>query len=442
MANSKHAKPTPRTRETKKRASNERPFDITRRQFLIGTGVVGAVLAVGGGTYYVTESNKDTSGQTKLKVTQDQVIKIGDLELVDDISEFLKVEREVTLDYNTLIHSNDSDMLSLLESTSEGSPLFHACAFSLASGNKSVLLSGPVTDKPRFDIFDFKTNSSGSVWVESNVFTGENIVYTCEANSDHSTNAIVAMTLGADKKMPQIIACDDYAWIQTSPSEGNSGKEELWRIKFGESGSSAEKIMETNAFATAPSWTKSGVVVTPRNENTLTSYDIRLLDATSAQIKDICSLQQSMKPQDVSWGNSGFSFSFQGSYEVGEGISQVGTYAQTNIGNKLASEDNASRDARNENLSEQTWLSFNREPTCAPAWIGDYIAFKSTSSVAIVDPKTKKYAAIKADDGADDYGVWLISHGDCDRLVTIQNINYRPLSGDPIKECQLKVWVA
>lgn len=419
-----------------------RPFDISRRQFVIGAGVLGAAVAVGGGAYFVTESNKDTSGQTKLKVGTDQVITIDDLELDDNINNFLVVERQVSFDYNTLVFANDENILSVLESTGEGSPLFNACSYSLSSGNKKVLLSGPVTDRPRFDVFDFRTNENGSVWIETNVFTSENIVYTCLADSDHEANATVAMSFDSSKQMPQIVACGKYAWIQTAPASDSTGKHELWRIKFGANESTAEKIMETKAFATTPTWAKSGVIVTPRNEITSSSYDIMLLDEATAEVKDICSLQQSMTPQDVSWGSSGFSFTFKGSYEIGDGIAKVGTYVQTDLGNKLSSSDNTSRDARNEDLSKKGWISFNRDPNTASAWIGDYAAIKSTSSVAIIDAKNKKYATISADDGADDYGVWLVSSGETDRLVTLQNINYTSLSGDTIKECSVKVWNA
>ena len=98
------------------------------------------------------------------------------------------------------------------------------------------------------------------------------------------------------------------------------------------------------------------------------------------------------------------------------------------------------KDARNTDLSEKPWLGFNREPTCPCAWIGNYVCVKSTSSVAVIDLSSRKYALIRADDGADDYGVWLVSKGSVENLVTLQNINFTSLTGDLVKEGRLKIW--
>ena len=147
-----------------------------------------------------------------------------------------------------------------------------------------------------------------------------------------------------------------------------------------------------------------------------------------------------MTPQDVAYGKTGFSFSFQGSYDYGDGISGVGTYAQMQLGSVLSDDSLASKDARLKNESGVNWLNFARSPFSAPAWVASMIAFKSTKSVAIFKPDEKKYALISADEGADDYGVWLVSTGEVEKLATITNIDYTPLSGSAIKACKLRVY--
>ena len=55
---------------------------------------------------------------------------------------------------------------------------------------------------------------------------------------------------------------------------------------------------------------------------------MRLLDGKTGDVIDNLTLPQSKKPQDVTYGKTGFSFSFQGSYSYGDGIANVGTYVQ------------------------------------------------------------------------------------------------------------------
>lgn len=432
----KNTHPTPRKRPTASEAS----AGVTRRQFLIGAGVTGGLLALGGGTYFALNSTKAEAGSQKLTVANDQVFSINDLELVDDVAEFLQVTREIKLPYNTLVTQQSPEVLSVLESTGEGYPALSANILQISSGKKTEILRGATSDKPRFEVLDFNANENGFAWIECNVLTGENVVYTSKVNAEGAT---VMLTCDSTQKMPHIAIAGSNVWVQTAPQDSTSGvKEKLFMGNLGDGENELEQVIETRSFATPPIWTSSGIVVTPRNSYTTSAYDVRLLDSKTGDILDNLTLPQSMLPQDVTYGKTGFSFTFQGSYSYGNGISNIGTYVQSAKGEPLAASDESAKDQRNSQLSNQTWLGFNREPTCPCAWIGNYVCVKSTSSVAVIDMSTKRYALIKSDDGADDYGVWLVSTGEVDHLVTLQNINYTPLSGSLVKECRLKIWQA
>lgn len=431
-----NTRPTPRKRDVGSNFS-EGP---TRRQFLIGAGIAGGVLAIGGGTYFAFNSSNTDEGSVKLSVATDQVFTIDDLELVDNISEFLHVEREVKLNYNTIVTQQSDDLLSVLESTGEGSPALTASTLSVVTGAKTTVLEGATSEKPRFEVLDFKANNNGFVWIESNVLTGENVVMSAMSDTKNATALYVGDSW---EKMPYITMSDTNVWVQTAPQDSTSGeREKLFKATLGASEDSLELMSDTRSFATPPLWTNSGVVATPRNSYSTSSYDVRLLDGKTGEALDNLTLPQSMKPQDVTYGKTGFSFSFQGSYSYGDGIANVGTYVQETIRTPLKEVDGGAKDLRNTELSATNWFSFNREPSCPCAWIDNYVCVKSTSSVAVIDLQTKRYALIKADDGADDYGVWLVSTGEVDHLVTLQNINYTPLSGNLVKECRLKVWSA
>ena len=430
--------PTPRKRESAPNPLSE----ITRRQFVIGAVAAGGIIALSGGAFVVFNNSNVDEGSKTLSVAANQVFTIDDMELVDEVTEMLKTQKEITLNYNTLVTQSSNEVLSLLESTGAGNPVCNACTLKLSDGSKNTILTGPTIDKPRFDILDFKANENGCAWVESNVLTGENIVKSHLGTGDAKAGAKTALTCDSSQTMPHIEVCDNSLWIQTAPAETGSEKEKLFMTKLGGDEDSLEEIAESRTFATAPAWTSKGIVASPRNSYSASRFNISLFDPDTGEIADNLTLPQSMTPQDVTYGKTGFSFTFQGSYTYGDGIANIGTYVQSALGTTLAADDDAARDKRNAALSDENWLSFRREPTCPCAWIGNYVCVKSTSSIAVIDFVNKRYGLIKADDGADDYGVWMVSTGEVDRLVTLQNINYTPLNGNLVKECRLKVWSA
>lgn len=440
MTMPKHAEnnaPKMRERET----LTDRISHITRRQFIIGAAATGAVIAASGGIYYAVEGNNTEEGLSKLTVSSSQIISIEDCEKEDSFDSYVYLEREVDLSYNTIVNVSCDAFAAILEPTDVGNPLVTASLISLSNSDKTYILHGAITQERSFEIFDFRANEKGFVWIESNVLTGKIYVYTSPFKTDMSTSAKVALELDSKWNLPDIEIYDNSAWIQASPKDSTSAeKSKLFKIALGDDQSSLEQVCETKTFATAPTHTKQGIVITPRNEISSARYDICLLDGQNAQLLDVCTLPQSMTPQDATYGKTGFSFSFQGSYDYGDGISNVGTYAQTDIGEPLSGDSIVARDERIQSESQSNWLHFSRSPYCAPAWLNNMIAFKSTKSIAIFKPEDKKYALISADDGADDYGVWLCSAGESEKLVTITNIDYTPLSGEAIKSCKLKVY--
>ena len=65
---------------------------------------------------------------------------------------------------------------------------------------------------------------------------------------------------------------------------------------------------------------------------------------------------------------------------------------------------------------------------------------KSTSAVAGVNVRDRRYFTLEVENGAPDYGEFLASYGTAQNLVTYTNIDYTPINGDPINECRVKVW--
>ena len=466
--NPKHTKPTSRKNLSSHKDSPKfRSFNFSRRQFLIGAGALGALACGGGGIIYFS-SKGDNSGNARLNVPTSNVFGIDDCEKLEDSSSLIKLEREVNLPYDTLIFVSDDNVASLLLSTEDGSPINTASTINLQNANIQKVLTSPVTQAIGFDIWDFRTNENGCIWIEANILTKETIVYTSSSFAEASSNFKIAyQQKGEEFLLPSIAICKNYGWIQLEPASSNkSQKARLQRIELGKSQDSLTTIFETKAFATQISSCKDGVVASPRSTASSSCVELQLLDGVTAETLDICTLPQSMIPQDVSYSNGTFSFSFAGSYDYGAGISKSGTYTSIPTDSNTFSEiliievqsakeklrsqslndeeqkkaTLTAKDKRNSFFSSQKWFNFGRTPVTSTAWIDSPFAVKSTRSIAIFDLENKKYCLIESPDGADDYGVFLCSCGQSEQLVTITNINYSDVKGAEVKKCLLQIW--
>ena len=445
-------------------ASKSGKFDISRRQFLIGAAVAGTIVAAGGGVY-VANNSTESAGTQKLSVPTSNVFGIDACEQVE-LSEMIEQLREVKLPYNSIIKASSDGILAALSTTDAGNPLNKCIVIDATTGDEIAALESQISSEPRWDIIDFSATKSGCAWIEANMLTDKKRVFT--SNSiDAKSSPQLALELDSNWMIPTVVASGNTAWIQLSPSEDNNAKAKLLKITLGASEESIESVLETKDFACFATPASEGVCVAPRDSSITTSYKLTYIN-NNCEVVDCCTLPTSMVPQDISYGNGQFSFTFSGSYDYGDGLSTLGTYTSidstqsfddieksqvTTIANdkhkgveselsdtEKENASNKAKDTRNEQLSSASWFFFNRSPLCQPVWLGNLFAVKSTKTVAVFNPTEKKYCLIEAADGADDYGVWLCSSGESDKLVTLTNIDYTTLKGESTKECRVQIW--
>ena len=79
-------------------------------------------------------------------------------------------------------------------------------------------------------------------------------------------------------------------------------------------------------MACAPTSCGDSLALAPRARTSGTYYQLTHLDAATGEVTDACVLPSSMKPMECGWGKTGFSFAFDGIYNYGEGIANLGTY--------------------------------------------------------------------------------------------------------------------
>ena len=380
-------------------------FSLTRRQLLIGAGVVG-VAAAGIGVASVVAGGNEEDVST-LEVSGDAVFTLDDIpaENVLDGNGPMQLEGEYQLPYGTLVWATpQSTCAACLLPTDSASPLTQVGLLSLSDGTCTTVLDGPASQENGFDIYEAACDDSGVIWTEANCLTGQWRVYQA-THSGTSIGSPVLVDQGeSEYEIPSIAVAGGKAFWQVLPDANGTASAEDSLLKAATFGQSdvAEMWRSTGRMSTPPYSTGDGIVITPRLNTSGVYHQITLIDAASGQMMDSLTLPASMKPLEAGYVNGRFTFSFDGWYSYGDGISQIGTYVPVD----------------EEGVNGGQWFRFGRTPTAAPAWAGPYLIVKSTMSVAGVDVASRTMFTIECPDGCDDYGEYLAVTGTTDTLVT------------------------
>ena len=129
-------------------------------------------------------------------------------------------------------------------------------------------------------------------------------------------------------EMPTLAVAAGYAFWQRLPQlDGNARVEDsqLLRAAFGTADSQVVYASQ-GRMACAPTSCGDSLALAPRARTSGTYYQLTHLDAATGEVTDACVLPSSMKPMECGWGKTGFSFAFDGIYNYGEGIANLGTY--------------------------------------------------------------------------------------------------------------------
>lgn len=489
-------------------AQNAIPFDtkkflqekvLTRRNFLIGAGGLAAIAAVGFGVDAATKASEQaesdaikavagdaagassTSGSLSvLSVPNEAVFTTENCEYIDNAESVLGLYATASLPYGTLIWANDDSIAACLLPTDSSSPLTQIGILQLGNANLVTALSNPVGADEGYQIFDVRANSLGAVWVEADILNGYWRVYHSGLSGSTITNPVLVAEGNDDWETPSIAICGGYSFWQLVPNQiknknvsSSKLKSSLMRAPIGAPLDSAEAVYEAKGYmACAPSSSPTGIACAPRSDESGTYYQLTHIDAESGEVTDQLTLPASMKPSEISYGATGFSFSFDGIYQYGDGISNLGTYTpvtpvalttQSAIDNaKLAIEENLpkNKDGSTPELNESEvesatkrgisavadlysaseWFRFPRTPLTTPSWCGSWFLVKSTNVVAGIDFANRKYFTLQASGNGENYGEFLASSGTMNRVVTYANLDYTPINGEPIKECSVRIW--
>lgn len=197
---------------------------------------------------------------------------------------------------------------------------------------------------------------------------------------------------------------------------------------------------------------------------------------TTGALVDSLVLPAGIRPVNVSYGTSGFTFGIEGSYKNKTGITKLGTYfplattapqasAQNNTSNGISADQtmktsqaaskgtnsgktpaNAPENTQHADTSyaafynASPWFHFGRMPTTAPCWCDDVVVVKSTYSILVLDVRAKTYVTLPVDSGAEQWGEWCASSGTHGAFATFTSIDDKPIGKEPVRACRVKVW--
>lgn len=408
------------------------PIPVTRRQFLAGAAGAAALIAAGVGASTVASKLKpaEEEGLNLLEVPEDAVTTADELTLIEDPSLYLTLVGDFDLPYGTLLWSNDDNIAACLVPGESAKPLTTIALLSLSSGNLNYVLKQAVNLDSGFEIYDVRAASEGMIWVEANIMSGIWRVYTATLDENLALGEPALADEGTgDWNMPSIALSAGRAFYQKLPNVDGPFATEDSVLMSVELGSSEPNIVYSShgRMSTPPYSLDDSLVITPRTDTSSVHHQLTLLKAKDGSVMDTLTLPTSMKPLEAGFGKNGFFFSFDAIYNYGDGIANLGTYTPLQASSSAA-------------YSDRPWFSFARTPTAAAAWCGNCFMVKSTRAVCGFCLDAGEYFSFDLESGTDSYGEYLASSGIRNKLITFANVDFKPIDGEPIHRCHVRVW--
>ena len=457
------AAPTPRAASAEGREitlPGGREVLLTRRHFLYGMAGAATLALMGTGAAYASSQSKNNDALSTLTVPKSAVLSSNDLEEIEDVSSVMTLAASVKLPFGSLVWANDDTVAACLLPTEIAKPLVQVGLLFIESGTCVTVLEHAVSEAEGFEIYDVRANSAGVIWTEADIMDGTWRVYGA-ALSDESLGEPQLLDEGdANWEMPTLACAAGYGFWQCLPQLNGNARVENSKLKRAAFGSAETEVVyeSKGRMACAPASCGDAVIATPRARTSGTYYQLTRIDGATGQITDACVLPSSMKPMECGWGKTGFNFAFDGIYNYGDGIANLGTYMpleefehpKPGAETDSSSSENATAsgpylpvneaNANTEAYSEQPWFHYARNPLSAPAWCGNWVMVRGRSGVTAIDLAGKRYASLPLENGANSYGDFLASTNVGAKAVTYSNIDHTSLTGEHTKHCLVRIW--
>lgn len=383
---------------------------LTRRNLLIGAGVIGGIAAVGGISSAASSAFAPHDNIESISVPESAVTELATLTEVP-YGDYLKLSISQKLPYGSLVWADNKTVAACLCPTEQAHPLNTIRLFYFASANLVEVLKKPQGFDEGFEIYDVRCSTEGIVWTECNIYENTWRVYTAQLENATLSNILKVDEGDANWTTPSIAACDNAAFWQVAPNpNGELAKEKalLRAVRFGES--SFEEIYESlHSFACRIVAAPDGVVIAPRMSSSTLYYQLTKVNASDFSVADQLVLPQRMTPCNIGYGKSGFAFALDNIYNYGDGISNLGTYTPMKAVDPY-------------HYNDLPWFKFGRTPSATPAWCDEWFVVKSARAICGAHFASKSFFMIDIPNDTDSYGEYLVSSGSCNNIVGLSQI--------------------
>lgn len=409
--------------------TEEGDFIITRRQFFGGIAAIGALAGVSVAASAVRRNQAQQNAANEIQVSSDAVATLSDYTETDPSDMFTQTG-SYRLPFGTQTWCTDDNVAACLVPTEQASPLNQLQMLDLSNGTTTMLLDQAQGESEGYDIYDARITGRAAVWTESNILANTWRIYTATVSgTDLGTPVRADEGSTLDWETPTIALVDTTVFWQTMPSShdenASRGQSEIRSARVGSQ--EYDTVYTATGRISAPIYSASdGVVAAPRNANSRTNTDLVHI-TTSGDVDDQITLPASMQPNQVGYGPTGFSFCFENIYNISSGIANLGTYTPTSqvaLGN----------------YSNADYFRLAHTPLAAPAWVGNYLAVKSTTTVVCVDMPNERYCVLESANGTTPWGDYLVSSGQRRNVVTSMQIDTVDASGQTDRQCIVNVW--
>ena len=404
---------------------------LTRRHFLYGALGAGAAAIMAAGA--VLADDDSGQGRDGIAVDQDDVIQIDDLKEAERDS-CLSLLAEHILPSQTLVWAGSDGIACCLTTTDQASPLTRVFILETSTGIQSTVLEAAQGQAEGFEVFDARACANGLIWVEANAMEGRWRVLAAPLSQELTLgDARVLDEGGPESETPSIAAAGDRAWWQVRPrvpteKDADEGSTVLKRTGF--SSGNAEEVWASKGRAACPiAACEGGVAVAVRSNERDHAFDLLMFGSKGTVASDSLELPSGMEPCAIGWGPNGFSFCFEGIYDYGGGISDLGTYTP------------AKPHQAGQGYDGLAWFHFGRTPQCGPCWCeDDWFMVKSTVSVCAVNLEKGIYCSLGTESGCAEWGDYLCSSGNGPTVVTAMQIDRGSSDGDSAGWTLVRVW--
>lgn len=421
-----------------------------------------ALAAVGAGAAWGAGRSNDDDALKTLHVPESAVASSNDLEDIENPDEAVVMTASAKLPFGSLVWCSDDAVAACLMPTESAKPLAQVGILDLSSGESTTVIEHAIGESEGFEIYDVRANQSGVIWTEADILDNIWRVFSATLSGASLGEPQLLDEGDANWEMPTLAVAGEFGFWQCLPQlDGNARVEDslIKRAAFGTT--DAQVIYASQGrMACPPTSCGDSLVAAPRARTSGTYYQLTRLDASTGEVTDACVLPASMRPMECGWGKTGFSFAFDGIYNYGEGIANLGTYlpleapapvtlAQTGAegeDDQTASSAQApylaaaSTNAGTAAYSEVPWFHFAANPLSAPSWCGPWLMVRGNRNIVAIDLDGRRCARLPLEEGSSDYHDFLASTHSGNRAVTYCNVDYTPIGGEQEKYCLIRIW--